>query len=741
MDVKETESLVEASDKPMGSPTQDSGKPADTPAEALLRKATDNSAEAIKEETEIPAEEAISKETEVPAEAISKETELPAEASASPKVILNVSNKPESSERKTPKSLKARSKILKKSVAVNGPQKITKNGSLVLAKKRKKKILLQGNKASGSNEEEVAKKQISGEKNQPEIANKEHAEKSHQPQKNKEKLIEQKNILRKRERGKKHVSGKQNQPEIIANEEHAKKRLQVEENKEKFSAEKSHQPQKNKEKIIEQKNILRKRERGKKHGSGKQNQPKFIANEEHAKKRLQAEENKEKISESEKSQQKLEKGEKDAGSDRNLKNKKNEGNNAETSKSPATGKKKEKIEGLIFMCSGKTKPDCFRYHVMGVSLGKKDDVLGVRRGLKLFLFDFDLKLLYGVYKASSSGGIRLEPKAFGGAFPAQVRFDVHKDCLPLPESVFKKAIKENYNEKNKFKTELTGRQVRKLMALFRPAEIRPSAPIRLPAAATTRDQGIHERERESHSRLARKRNSHPHREKQARDSHANGDSRAHRLLAHERDHRRDHREVQRQESPRNLYLTEKEYRTYGLRGERRNLTPPAHISDPPLETYRRDYDRERLLRPPNVVLRDTVPVADPLYLSERDYQGYGLSARREVPPALPSALDPYAKDPYYAYYYGSSTVDRYLPLQRREDVPLSSPYSAGSRREAYLIETDPLRRRETEQLDRLYSTYASDTLPSYHQTYQTARPEPATLPASARYPAGSYTYR
>ena len=39
-----------------------------------------------------------------------------------------------------------------------------------------------------------------------------------------------------------------------------------------------------------------------------------------------------------------------------------------------------------------------------------------------------------------------------------MRFNIFKDCLPLPESAFKHAIKDNY-QGYKFRQELSGKQV------------------------------------------------------------------------------------------------------------------------------------------------------------------------------------------------------------------------------------------------------------------------------------------
>ncbi|WCJ36352.1 DCD (Development and Cell Death) domain protein [Euphorbia peplus] len=134
------------------------------------------------------------------------------------------------------------------------------------------------------------------------------------------------------------------------------------------------------------------------------------------------------------------------------------------------------LSGFIFLCNGNTKPECYIYRVFGLPEFKKDVVENIKPGMRLFLFDFELKLLYGVYEATSVGTLNVEPTAFGGKFPAQVSFRICKDCLPLPESSFKHAIEDNY-QKGKFKQELNEQQVRSLLSLFRPLSVPKSVPV------------------------------------------------------------------------------------------------------------------------------------------------------------------------------------------------------------------------------------------------------------------------
>lgn len=137
--------------------------------------------------------------------------------------------------------------------------------------------------------------------------------------------------------------------------------------------------------------------------------------------------------------------------------------------------KGDQFAGYIFMCNSKTKPDCFMYRVFGLPASRIADAEKIKPSTKLFLFDFDVKLLYGPYVADSSGKLAIEPYAFGGRFPAQVKFSITRDCLPLPEVAFKEAIRENYYGGSKFKQGLSEEQVNKLASLFRPIAL-PSTP-------------------------------------------------------------------------------------------------------------------------------------------------------------------------------------------------------------------------------------------------------------------------
>jgi hypothetical protein len=80
------------------------------------------------------------------------------------------------------------------------------------------------------------------------------------------------------------------------------------------------------------------------------------------------------------------------------------------------------LAGFIFMCNRMTKPECYRYRVFALPAGRRHIVERINPGTYLFLFDTDVKLLYGTYLATSTGMLNIQPSAFGGRFPAQVSF-------------------------------------------------------------------------------------------------------------------------------------------------------------------------------------------------------------------------------------------------------------------------------------------------------------------------------
>lgn len=74
-----------------------------------------------------------------------------------------------------------------------------------------------------------------------------------------------------------------------------------------------------------------------------------------------------------------------------------------------------------FVCKRDTEAECFQRMLFGDTMDLWKEVKNVRRGDILFLYNLETDILYGPFVAKSDGGLNIEPDAWSGKFPAQVR--------------------------------------------------------------------------------------------------------------------------------------------------------------------------------------------------------------------------------------------------------------------------------------------------------------------------------
>lgn len=147
--------------------------------------------------------------------------------------------------------------------------------------------------------------------------------------------------------------------------------------------------------------------------------------------------------------------------------------------------------GAIFMSNIATKRECFKRKIFGLPSAQVNFVKRVKAGMLLFLFEFERRELFGVFRATSDGAINIMPHAFsssGKQFPAQVRFAPIWYCTPLSEIEFRNAISDNYYSAKKFNFGLSKNQVHILVQLFSSRRVNCKMPRRQ-AATQTREVG------------------------------------------------------------------------------------------------------------------------------------------------------------------------------------------------------------------------------------------------------------
>ncbi len=92
------------------------------------------------------------------------------------------------------------------------------------------------------------------------------------------------------------------------------------------------------------------------------------------------------------------------------------------------------IRGFIFACTEKTEEECLRRNLFVTDRVYGPVVIRIRKGDLIFLNNIDTDVLYGIFKAKSDGGFKIDPQAFEGRYPYQVRVEPMGKVIRLEDA-------------------------------------------------------------------------------------------------------------------------------------------------------------------------------------------------------------------------------------------------------------------------------------------------------------------
>ena len=89
------------------------------------------------------------------------------------------------------------------------------------------------------------------------------------------------------------------------------------------------------------------------------------------------------------------------------------------------------VRGFMLACGESTEAECLTRMLFGTDRTYGPVVIRIRKGDLLFLNNIETDSLHGVFRAVTDGGFNIEPKAWKGRYPYQVRVEMLGDKITL----------------------------------------------------------------------------------------------------------------------------------------------------------------------------------------------------------------------------------------------------------------------------------------------------------------------